>query len=167
MSGSQGISRRQVLTIAAGAAGASVTGGVTVSAYRRPRRRPRCRNRLRSIRTLRRGSNAAKIACSLKHHRPAKPWMERLPRKAGARFMRRSQRRENTWIWSDPARARSVNDYYGIAIYKRKARLRAGLLPDLETPRVPQPKVCQWPLRARRADLNVGYPIHDDHRSGT
>jgi hypothetical protein len=30
MTGSQGISRRQVLTIAAGAAGASVTGGVTV-----------------------------------------------------------------------------------------------------------------------------------------
>jgi High potential iron-sulfur protein len=38
MTGSQGISRRQVLTIAAGAAGASVTGGVTVIGISTPAR---------------------------------------------------------------------------------------------------------------------------------
>ena len=38
MTGSQGISRRQVLTIAGGAAGASVTGGVTVIGISTPAR---------------------------------------------------------------------------------------------------------------------------------
>jgi hypothetical protein len=34
---------------------------------------------------------------------------------------------DNAWNWNDPARTRSVNDYYGLLFNERKARLPAGL----------------------------------------
>ena len=66
---------------------------------------------------------------------------------------------DNTWNWSDPARARSVNDYYGIAIKKRAALERA-FLPDLETRGSPAKSLpVAATCSASRLVRQVRYPI--------
>ena len=70
MTAPTGISRRQALTIAAGVAGASVASAAVVVGTSTP-------------------AQAAKASQKIVKY--AKPWMERLPRKAGAWSMRRSR----------------------------------------------------------------------------
>jgi hypothetical protein len=84
MAGSLGISRRQVLTIAAGAAGASVTGAAAVIGTSTPAKAANVSQKIVKYQDPPKGEQRCDNCELLNPPRPAKTWMELLLRRAGA-----------------------------------------------------------------------------------
>ena len=72
MTGLRGISRRQILTIAAGAAGASITGATAVIGTSTAAQAAKVSQKIVKYQDTPKGEHAATIASCLKPPRPAK-----------------------------------------------------------------------------------------------